>query len=255
MKSEFLVAVAVAALFAAALSAQPVPSRVEGQKPAPRPTFRANTQTVTVDVIVRDGSGAVVKGLTAADFEVLEDGKPQEIRSFTFEEISEHPGGIETADLLAGAQAQLSADTRPKTSVPALPAGAPAPAAAEAKPMTSEELAGRRLIVLLFDISSMQPEDVQRAVDAATKYVNEKMSPADMVAVATVSSMLDVLTDFTPDRTKVATALAALSYKEGTATPRRPPTPSPPTSRPRRTPHRTEDAAAMDMFNNDAAAR
>ena len=35
------------------------------------------------------------------------------------------------------------------------------------KPMTSEELAGRRLIVLLFDISSMQPDDVQRAVDSA----------------------------------------------------------------------------------------
>ena len=67
-----------------------------------------------------------------------------------------------------------------------------------------------RLIVLLFDISSMQPEDVQRAVDSAVKYVNETMSPADMVAVATVSSMLDVLTDFTADRTKVGNALARL---------------------------------------------
>ena len=34
-----------------------------------------------------------MKGLTAADFEVTEDGKPQTIRSFTFEEISEHPKG------------------------------------------------------------------------------------------------------------------------------------------------------------------
>ena len=50
--------------------------------------------------------------------------------------------------------------------------------------MTSDELAGRRLIVLLFDVSSMQPEDVQRAVDAATKYVDEQMAPADLVAVA-----------------------------------------------------------------------
>ena len=122
--------------------------------------------------------------------------------------------------------------------------------------MTSDEVAGRRLIVLLFDISSMQPEDVQRAVDSATKYVNEKMSPVDMVAVATVSSALDVLTDFTGDRAKVATALAALGYKEGTATP-------PPTADTVATDEQTaadestasDDTAALDMFNNDVRLR
>ena len=76
--------------------------------------------------------------------------------------------------------------------------------------MTSQELAGRRLIVLLFDTSSMQPEDVQRAIDSANKYVSEQMSPADLIAVATVSSPLDVLTDFTGDRAKVAQTLARL---------------------------------------------
>ena len=117
-------------------------------------------------------------------------------------------------------------------------------------------LAGRRLIVLLFDISSMQPEDVQRAVDSAVKYVNETMSPADMVAVATVSSMLDVLTDFTADRTKVGTALARLGYTEGTAT-------APPAAGTVATDElaaadestTSEDTVAMDMFNNDVRLR
>ena len=72
------------------------------QAPQPRAVFRANTQLVSVDVIVRDGSGAVVRGLTAADFQVLEDGKPQEIRSFSFAEISDRPAGVESAELLAG---------------------------------------------------------------------------------------------------------------------------------------------------------
>jgi VWFA-related protein len=102
----------------------------------------------------------------------------------------------------------------------------------------------------------MQPEDVQRAVDSATKYVNEKMSPADMVAVATVSSMLDVLTDFTADRAKVGTALATLGYKEGTAT-------APPAADTVATDEQTaadesttsEDTAALDMFNNDVRLR
>ena len=93
-----------------------VPS-MEAQAPArqPRPVFRADTQLVSVDVIVRDGSGNVVRGLTAADFEVREDGKAQDIRSFAFEEISDHPKGIESADLLAGAQAQMILDRKAKT--------------------------------------------------------------------------------------------------------------------------------------------
>ena len=81
--------------------------------------------------------------------------------------------------------------------------------------MSSDQLAGRRLIVLLFDVSSMQPEDVQRAVDGATKYVDEKMAPADLVSVASISSMLNVLTDFTTDRAAVAAALATLTYEGG----------------------------------------
>ena len=221
----------------------------------PRPTFRAATQIISVDVIVRDRSGAIVKGLTADDFEVSEDGRPQEIRSFTFAEISEKPGATQTVDLLANAEARLAAENRGQAApVGAAPTAAPPAAETPEQSMTSEALAGRRLIVLLFDISSMQPEDVQRAVDSATKYVNEKMSPADLVAVATVSSMLDVLTDFTADRAKVASALAALGYKEGTATP---PPAADTTLIEEVTAEETasEEAAEMDMFNNDVRLR
>src|SRR5205085_11139486 len=53
------------------------------------PVFRSATSIVSVDVIVRDASGNVVKGLTAADFTVLEDGKPQQIETFTFQQIAD----------------------------------------------------------------------------------------------------------------------------------------------------------------------
>src|SRR5439155_11099210 len=200
--------------------------------------------------------GAVVRGLTAADFEILEDGKPQEVRSFAFEEITDHPKGVESADLLAGAQAQMTLDAKAKTPAPAAAAPPAAPAAVDdTKPMTSETLAGRRLIVLLFDIASMQPEDVQRAVDSATKYVDTAMTPADMVAVATISTRLDVLTDFSSDKTKVSGALGKLGYTEGTATP-------PPTATTAATDEQTAaddtsslDTADMDMFNNDVRLR
>jgi VWFA-related protein len=247
---RFVVAFAVALCFAAAPSAQQAPPAAQK-----RPTFRGNTQIVSVDVIVRDASGAVVKGLTAADFEILEDGKPQDIRSFAFEEISEHPKGVESAELLSGAQQQMVLDSKARTPVSASAAAAPATPDEDAKALTAEALAGRRLIVLLFDIASMEPEDVQRAVDSATKYVDTAMTPADMVAVATISTRLDVLSDFSSDKTRVSAALGKLGYTEGTATP-------PPTASTAATDEATAaddtsslDTADMDMFNNDARLR
>jgi VWFA-related protein len=239
-------AVSIAALF---LLATPVIYGGQNPQPPRRPVFRGNTMVVSVDVIVRDGSGQVVHGLKATDFEVTEDGKPQDVTSFSFEEISDKPTGAVAVDLLAGAEQRLAEDAR--RAQPSAPVETATP-----KPMSSEALAGRRLIVLLFDISSMQPEDVQRAVDSATKYVNEKMAAADMVAVATVSSQLDVLVDFTADREKVGAALAALGYKEGTATP-------PPTADTVATDEiaaadeatASEDTVALDMFNNDVRLR
>ena len=129
-----------------------------------------------MDIIVRDNSGAIVRDLKREDFEVTEDGKPMEIRSFAFEEIASKPPAIETAELLGGAKDKMAKDTAKAGSVShAGGRDAAAPVRRQPpKPMTSEELAGRRLIVLLFDIASMQPEDVQRAVDSAHTFVDQE---------------------------------------------------------------------------------
>ena len=61
---------------------QPPPSAPEQQ-----PTFRTGINFVRVDAIVTDRQGNPVPDLTAEDFEVLEDGKPQAIESFRFIKI------------------------------------------------------------------------------------------------------------------------------------------------------------------------
>src|SRR3954463_14008813 len=220
----------------------------------PQSVFRSRLNVVSVDVIVRDKSGAVVRNLTASDFEVREDGRPQDIKNFSFEEITDKGvTPVESADLLAGVEEKLAEESKRASSVtPAATKAVEAPV-----PMTSDMLAGRRLITILFDVSSMQPEDVQRAVDSANKYVEQQMSPADLVAVATVGSTLSVLTDFTADRAKVASALNTIASTDGTSTA----TATASTAA-------TDEAAAaatddttvadtaeLDMFNNDVRLR
>jgi VWFA-related protein len=217
-----------------------------------RPRFKSGASVVSVDVVVRDrATGQVVRDLKAADFEVREDGRPQGISTFTFQEIATNAAAAGPVDLLNAAEAKVAADARRSTTAtPAAPASAPdAP-----ESYSSQALAGRRLIVLLFDVSSMQPEDTQRAVDSARKYVAEQMGAADMVAVATVGSTLDVLADFTGDRAKVDVALGTLAYLEGTATE----LPEGATAQTEEEAAAAEEAATvseLDMFNNDVRLR
>ncbi len=181
------------------------------QQNEPTPVFRAGTAFVSVDVVVRDEAGAIVRGLTASDFTIREDGRPQQIQTFSFEEISDRPpAAAASAAILAGVEDRLREDVQRV-------AGAPAQAAPS--PTDASDFSGRRLVVLLFDISSMQPEEVQRAVDSAIEYAQEQMTAADLVSVVTVGSTIDVLTDFTADREALLSALQGLAYSDGTAVP------------------------------------
>ena len=69
-----------------------VAAAVAQEKPQPppqQPTFRTGVNLVRVDAYPsRDGK--IVRDLTAADFEVLEDGVPQKIESFQFVEFEQN---------------------------------------------------------------------------------------------------------------------------------------------------------------------
>ena len=97
-----------------------------------------------VNVTVRDKNGTFVKDLKDDDFTVLEDGKKQTILSVDTENTDAVVGGAEP----------------PKEPILRL---APAPSTAQSKPVTAvpfqeNDLKDRRLIVLFFDLGSMQPQ-------------------------------------------------------------------------------------------------
>ena len=56
---------------------------VRGQEPQ-APVFRTSTSAVTVDVSVKDRSGRVMTGLTAADLMVQDNGVPQEVAEVSY---------------------------------------------------------------------------------------------------------------------------------------------------------------------------
>ncbi|MGH9257369.1 MAG: VWA domain-containing protein [Vicinamibacterales bacterium] len=56
-----------------------------------QPTFRAGVNFVRVDAMVHDGKGQPVTDLSQADFEVLEDGKPQTIEQFRLVRVDGNP--------------------------------------------------------------------------------------------------------------------------------------------------------------------
>jgi VWFA-related protein len=179
------------------------------------PRFRSGVNLVLVDVVVRDRSGAIVTGLTADDFELVEDGARQQILTFAFEHIGKDAVPISGASALAGAGG--AGRTQPPL---VTAAGEPSSASAggvPSHPLTSDEVAGHRLLTLLFDTSSMQPEDVQKAVDGAVKWVDGQMTPADLVAVAAIHSTLEVLSDFTSSKERLHAVLSAFSATDGTA--------------------------------------
>jgi len=204
---------------------------------APAPAFRSNVSVVVVDVVVRDRSGAIVRGLTAGDFELREDNRPQQIRSFDFEEVTT------TAPAATPAPALL-------TDAAVAPPAATA-TAKPAAPLRREDLAGRRLVVLLFDLSSMQPDELDRAGQAAVDYVDHQMTASDLVAVATIDTTLDVLTDFTADREAVKQALAHFTAVNGVAFE----TPAAETAATDEAGGATGGSAEYDVFNNDARLR
>jgi VWFA-related protein len=82
--------VAGLALSAAALGAQAPPPAAPAAPAQPaaagqgsQPTFRVNIDLVTMDAIVRNSQDQFVADLTKDEFQVLEDGVPQEVTSFT----------------------------------------------------------------------------------------------------------------------------------------------------------------------------
>ncbi len=159
--------------------------------------FHTGSELVLVNVTVRDKSGNFVQGLKPENFTILEDNRPQKVVSFDVENVDAVPA----ADL---AQAKPLAESVP---------GSANPTAAAAN--TAAQFKDRRLIVLFFDLSAMEPDEIDHAVTSAEHYVDTQMAPADLVSIVSLGSSLLVNQDFTADRALLKKQLAQFSSGSG----------------------------------------
>ena len=170
-------------------------SSVISQEPSSEYTFRSKTELVLVNVTVRDRNGNPVRDLKREDFTLLEDNKPQQVVSFD----------LENTDAVLS-----TAITEAPLLRPAQP-----PSTGETPALVNRPLKDRRLIILFFDLSSMQPDEIDQATTAAQNYVDKQMVAADLVAVVSLSNTLSVNQDFTSDRALLKKALQAFNLGAG----------------------------------------
>jgi VWFA-related protein len=153
--------------------------------------FQATTQLVVVNVAAKTKSGAPVTGLKSSDFTVTEDGKPQVIEVFEYQQMDDTP-------LAAPAPTVARRETETASAMaPLRPAVAPSIAPAKAGGIKYKD---RRLLVLFFDRAGMAVAEQLRAQKAALQFLNSQIAQSDLVAVMTYSTDLSVLQDFTADR-------------------------------------------------------
>jgi VWFA-related protein len=164
-------------------------------------TLSVKSQLVVEAVTVKDKQGNSVEGLTAENFTLTEDGVLQKIRFCEHESLP-----LDAVPLPRTAPNEENLTLYKRLS------------RTQITPEASDKVRykNRRLLALYFDMSAMRPGEQLRALTAAELFVRTQMTEVDLVAVMRYQGgSVDVLQDFTADRTRLLSILQTLVVGEG----------------------------------------
>jgi VWFA-related protein len=209
--------------FAAPMQEKKQPTAAQKQ---PTPTFSVEAAMVVVDITVRDRKGNLIEDLKREDFKIFEDNTPQGIVTFSAEKV---PIGPAAAPETPAPKPEAAQPAAPVSGAPAPAPGAPAPPSTSAPavvnlslnpnaPVKKESLSGKRLMVLFFDLSSLDSETLIRSMDAAREFVEKNTGPQDLMAIATYQSDLYLDQDLTNDKEVLLRVIDSLGSEESTET-------------------------------------
>jgi VWFA-related protein len=173
-------------------------------------SLKATTEVVLVNVQVRDNKGNFVRDLKQDDFTITEDGKTQKILSMDVQNVdalNADSGELQALNLLGdlnhSTATQIQQEVKDR-------AKAPSPTE-----YTKETFRDRRMIVMFFDLQSMQPEEITRGIKSAKEYIDAQMRPADFVSIVSLSTRLNIDQDLTSNKEDLNTALDSFDPNSG----------------------------------------
>jgi VWFA-related protein len=173
----------VGLLVALAVSLQPGLAQSQKDKDAQKKqddAIRVETRLVTMDVIVKDKKGKYITDLKTEDFTVFENGNVQKVDFF------EPPlgGGSETP--------------QPRTTDPVTPATSAGAAFGGGR---------SNLISLVMDGATTDLANFKQVKEGSLKYIRERITDNDTVAVFGIANDLQLLQSFTQDKAKLIASL------------------------------------------------
>ncbi len=141
------------------------------------------TTLVQVDAVVTTRDGRPVTDLTRDDFEILEDGKPRDIRSFSFVQITP-------------TQPNQPTNTPTTRTAPAVP--------------TLQRQDVHRTIAIVVDDLKMSVQSLHYTREALHKFIAKQIAPGDLVAIQTTSGVTNAFGQFTTDTKQMRAAVDRL---------------------------------------------
>ena len=147
------------------------------------PIYRVPVNVVVVNATVTDKSGNPVTDLTANDFKVYEDGKPQNIQTFALESYGP-----------AESEEPKVPDTSPKRA-----------------PVERNATRPRMISLLIDDLTMASATDFPLMIESVKSFVKRDMGPLDQVAVLSGSERVQI--PFTNDKQQLLEALSAALEK------------------------------------------
>src|SRR5438128_2077111 len=143
--------------------------------------IRVSSSLVNVDVVVRDKKGNAITNLKAEEFTLYENGVQQKIEFFDSTLASGNDAG----------QATIVTNAAELGRVPRQPGGLP-----------------RNIIALLLDGQTTEGANLKHVRDGIIKYIRERTSADDSLALFSIGGGLQLLQPFTQDKAKLILAVA-----------------------------------------------
>jgi VWFA-related protein len=160
------------------------------------PVIRISVDLVQVDAVVTDAKGRHVANLTRNDFEIVEDGKPQSITTFSFVE-----GPTSQTPTKPGTLPNDRSATRTEPNLPA--------------PQMLRQTQVQRTIVLVADNLGLAADDIPGVRKAMRSFVENQMRPGDLVSIMTTSGGVGATQQVTNDKRQVYAAIDRVRYVAG----------------------------------------